>query len=119
LNIFLAFFDLNIQRYFKRRKEGVCVREEAIDWCIYRVIADGDARTTHEVIYCTHFESSVVESSLRRLVHAGLVTQINDLICLVPFQETVMYGQVREDVKCPVYLENGMIKVKKDQESTN
>jgi hypothetical protein len=114
-----VFFGLYIQRYFRGGKEGVRVREEAIDWCIYRMIADGDAKTTLEIINCTHFESSLVESSLQRLIRAGLVMQVHGLLCVVPYHAMLMHNQIREDADGSVYLETGVIKVKKYQESAN
>jgi hypothetical protein len=93
------------------------VRDEEIDWCIYRLIADKDAMTVSGVIACSWLESSIVEASLRRLIRAGLIAQIQDRLSLLSFQETLIQQQLQED-QSPVYLEEGVIKVKFERENT-
>jgi Mn-dependent DtxR family transcriptional regulator len=93
------------------------VREEEIDWCIYRLVADKDAMTVSEIITCTQLESSIVKSSLQRLIRARLIARVQDRLCLLSFQETLIHRQLQEDAS-PVYLEDGVIKVKFDREKT-
>jgi hypothetical protein len=114
-SLFIEFFQ---KLYRGRLKERVRVREEEIDWCVYRVIADGDAKTRSEIDTCTRFTPPVVDCSLRRLIRAGLIGQTDDLFRVLPLQQMLLSCQIREDRNSPIYLENGIIKVKKDREST-
>ncbi|MDD1678361.1 MAG: hypothetical protein LUO93_04150 [Methanomicrobiales archaeon] len=94
------------------------MREEEIDWCIYRIIADGDAKTRDTIGGCTRFELSVIEVSVHRLMQAGLIGRQGDTFTILPFQQTLAHGQVREGEDSPIYLEDGIVKVKKGREST-
>jgi hypothetical protein len=93
------------------------VREEEIDWCVYRVIADGDTETVSGVIARTHLEPGVVKGSLGRLIRAGLVDQIQERIRVLPFQQTLLHNQMQMEGECIICVENGVIKVKRNQEN--
>jgi hypothetical protein len=92
------------------------VREEEIDWCIYRLIADGDAGTVSSVKTFTQFESAIVDASLQRLLRAGLIALAKDRLCVLSFQETLIQRQIQEFADSHVYWEDGVIRVKKDRE---
>ena len=92
------------------------MREEEIDWCIYRSIADGDARTRLEIIAFTRFDPSLIDVSLDRLVKAGLLTWTGENIRVLSFQEVIFQNQIQNDEESPLYLENGVIRIIKDRE---
>jgi hypothetical protein len=93
------------------------VREEEVDWCIYRSIADGDARTRLEIIAFTRFDPSLIDVSLDRLVKAGLLIQTGDYLRVLSFQESIFQKQIQSDEDSPIHLENGVIRVKKGRET--
>jgi hypothetical protein len=94
------------------------VREEEIDWCVYRVIADGDAKTLSEAIRYTHLGSAIVEASVQRLIHTGLIARTPDRLRILPFQETLIHRQIQAEADCPVYLDDGVIKLRDERENT-
>ncbi len=93
------------------------MREEEIDWCVYRVIADGDTETVPGVIARTQLEPGVVKDSLRRLIRTGLIDQIQGRIRVLPFQQTLLHNQMQREGEDIICMENGVIKVKRDQEN--
>jgi hypothetical protein len=62
------------------------VRDEEIDWCVYRLIADGDTDAVSGILDCTQFEIPVVEASLARLMRAGLITREENHLCILLFR---------------------------------
>ena len=94
------------------------MREEEIDWCVYRVIADGDAVTLVDVVHCTGYDPHVVGSSVNRLERAGLLRRSGELLTILTFQELLLCCGLRNDENSPVFIENGVVRVKKDRENT-
>ncbi len=103
------------KRYFGRGEVHSRVRDEEIDWCVYRVIADGDATILAEVISCLRCDPTVIRASVSRLIRAGLIAREGDCLSIRGFQDTLLHQQMQDD-DCPVYLDGGVIKVKNDQE---
>ena len=89
---------------------------EEIDWCIYRLLADGDATSVIEVIECLGFDPETVETSLRRLQQADLIDRSGIQLRLLSIQESLLRNQIRMDKDNPLVMENGVIRVRKKEE---
>jgi Mn-dependent DtxR family transcriptional regulator len=92
------------------------VDTEEIDWCIYRLLADGDAISVLEVIECLGFDPEVIEASLRRLQQADLIDRSGMQLRLLSIQESLLRNQIRMDEENPLVIENGVIRVRKREE---
>lgn len=93
------------------------MRDEEIDWCIYRVIADRDAGSVREGIACTGFDPSVVKASIDRLIRIGLIGQTGDVLYTLPPHGFVAKCLLQGDLNSPVFIEQGVVKLKKDREN--
>jgi Mn-dependent DtxR family transcriptional regulator len=92
------------------------VDTEEIDWCIYRLLADGDATSVIDVIECLGFDPETIEASLRRLQQADLIDRSGMQLRLLSIQESLLRNQIRMDEGNPLVMENGVIRVRKREE---
>jgi hypothetical protein len=91
------------------------VRDEDLDWEIYRAIADGKARTMADLAARGH-DPVHVEASVGRLERSLLVERRGDSVRVLSFQEAILLCQVKNEKDSPLMLENGVVRVKTDGE---
>ncbi len=91
------------------------MRAEDRDWQIYHIIADKSEITVDEVCKLTGREESIAEESLERLNRYGLISRKEDKYAANSIQAFMITAEMKRAMKdSPIYMEDGVIKVKKE-----
>jgi len=85
------------------------VRKEDIDWTVYHIISATDTITIKEISSRSGYSLDIIECAISRLKKTNLIDQENDNVRALSVQETILRCQIKDS---PIYLENGVIKVK-------
>jgi len=90
------------------------VRDEDLDWLVYRRIADTNGITADDLFACIRQDPAAVEASLKRLERYLLIERTGALIRALSLQESLVLCYCRHARNLPIYVENGVIRVKKN-----
>jgi hypothetical protein len=94
------------------------VRSEDRDWQIYHILVEKSEMTLEELCRVACTEESVAEESLERLERYRLISRKDDLWATKSLQEIILCAEMEQLMKdSPIYLENGVIKVRKESET--
>ncbi len=102
--------------YIDTGGEGVCVRTEELDWCVYRLLADGNATSVTDVIRCLGEDPGPIEASLKRLEDRDLIDRSGPDLRVLSVPESIARNQIRMDPTSPLVVEQGVIRVKRKEE---
>jgi len=91
------------------------VREEDLDWTIYHRIALGEAGSIPELIEITRLDEGVIRASIQRLVRYLLIRQEGENVHPMGIEEMLLSCRIRYTEDLPVTIENGVIKIKKQE----
>ncbi|HJJ55669.1 MAG TPA: hypothetical protein O0X99_01695 [Methanocorpusculum sp.] len=86
---------------------------EDIDWDIYHILVYNQPITISELITKSKYTHDVVNESILRLKKYGLIKIIDDTVTPLDISEILIQNQINQDKDMSVYIENGIIKVKK------
>lgn len=89
------------------------MREEDLDWFVYRSIPENGGTTTENLMTITGFESSAVIASLERLERYLLIRRSGENVRLLSIQESLIECQCRYSEDLPFTIEDGVIKAKR------
>ena len=93
------------------------VRTEERDWQIYHIIAEKPEITVDEVCRAACTEESIAEESLERLQRYKLISRTGDSCAVKSIQEMLIAAELERLMKdSPMYMENGVIKVRNENE---
>lgn len=90
------------------------MKDEEIDWALYHMLEDGKSTKIPELCERSNLPKDTVISSLTRLEKNCLISVMGDAVHLLSLTEMMMINELKHAPKCPVYLENGIIKIKSD-----
>ena len=94
------------------------MRSEERDWQIYHILVEKSPITLDELCRMACTEEDVAEESLERLERYRLVSQEEDAWAIKSLQEIILTNEMDQMMKdSPVYMENGVIKVRKESEN--
>lgn len=88
------------------------MREKNLDWKIYHIIAARPSIAYSELVSLVESESEMIDASLVRLVEKFLIVIQEEKIRAASIQETLIGCQAKHYADSPIYIENGVIKVK-------
>jgi len=92
------------------------VRAEEYDWIIYHVITGEKNCTADEICEKSGFSRDQVDESLARLLSTHLVECRGDRYGACSFEEFLITSQMNQDPLSDIFIENGVVKVKKTAE---
>lgn len=91
------------------------MRDEDVDWKIYHLIPD-EGRTISELAEQASLDEETVRASLARLEKSRLVMVRGDTACPLSITDFIFASQLSSapaEDDCGIYIENGIIKVRK------
>jgi hypothetical protein len=91
------------------------VLDDDLDWEIYHALLEGKARTTGD-LSAAGYNPSLVEASLGRLERSHLIERTGEAVRPLSFQEAILLCRLKNDPDCPFFIENGIIRVKTEEE---
>jgi predicted transcriptional regulator len=92
------------------------VRAEDRDWQIYHIIAENSEITVDEICKMAGREEIIAEESLERLQRYGLISRKGEKCAAKSIQQILISAELERTMKdSPIYMENGVIKVRKDR----
>jgi hypothetical protein len=91
------------------------MRDEDLDWEIYHALLDETARSAADLA-AAGYNPALVEASLGRLEKSHLIERRGDAVRPLSFQEAILLCQATNDEICPFVVENGVIRVRTDEE---
>lgn len=92
------------------------MRDEDVDWKIYHLIPDGTTVPIAELAEKSCLDEETVRASLARLEKSRLVMVKGDAACPLSFTDFLFASQIENtpaEDDCGIYIENGVIKVRK------
>ncbi|KUG21399.1 MAG: MarR family transcriptional regulator [Methanomicrobiaceae archaeon] len=89
------------------------MREEDLDWLVYCQIVAG-AETGDDLAARTGQKNETIEASLVRLERYLLIERSGDTLRPLSVQESLIKCQCTYSRSLPIYIEDGVIKVKRD-----
>ena len=92
------------------------MKEEDLDWVVYHRLSQTVYSTPEEIAAETGLAVPEIENSLRRLEKSLLVGRQGTGCRLLSFQESLFACQLRYDKSVPLFVESGVVKVKKNRE---
>jgi len=91
------------------------VRDEDIDWIIYHRIPERSGITVAELAAGTGLSEDAVGASVARLCRYLLARESEGRVHVMSIQESLLECMCRHESNSPIYVENGVIKVKQDR----
>lgn len=89
------------------------MRDEEIDWALYHMLSDEKQVMIAALVKRSGLAREIVEASLSRLENNCLITVMGEAVCLLSLSDMLMLSEVLHAPDMPVYIENGVIKAKK------
>ena len=92
------------------------MRDEDIDWKIYHLIPDGTSVPIAELAEKTCLDEETVRASLSRLEKSRLIMVRGEIACPLSITDFIFASQLANapaEDDCGIYIENGVIKVRK------
>ncbi len=92
------------------------VRPEDRDWQIYHIIAEKSEITVDEICRMAGREEHIAKESLERLEKYHLISRKGETCAPKSIQEILISTELERTMKnSPIYMENGVIKVRKER----
>ncbi|MDI6720277.1 MAG: MarR family transcriptional regulator [Methanomicrobiales archaeon] len=88
------------------------MREEERDWAVYCLISGGRATTRESIVGILDLDPDTIEESLQRLEASLLIGREGAELRALSIGESIVRCQARYNDDFPVYVENGVIKVR-------
>jgi DNA-binding transcriptional ArsR family regulator len=92
------------------------VKDEDVDWRVYHLMQEQVEYTPCALAERAGLAEDIVRASLLRLENALLVSDRDGCYSVLSQSEMLIRCQARYDRYCPVVFENGVIKVRKEEE---
>jgi len=92
--------------------DQILVREEELDWVVYHRIGDDAVSTVASIAQALGCSECEIDASCRRLEKNLLIERAGEGYRRLSFVESLASCQMRYCSDMPVYMENGVIKVK-------
>jgi hypothetical protein len=89
------------------------MRNEDVDWTLFHLIPENEIPTISELIDKSGFSRDEVVSSLARLEKDCLIQVIGENVHALSINDIFMMNEVNNDAQSDIYIENGIIKVRK------
>ena len=89
------------------------MRNEDVDWTLFHLIPENEIPTISELIDKSGFSRDEVVSSLARLEKDYLIQVIGENVHALSITEIFMMHEVTSSNQSDIYIENGIIKVRK------
>jgi hypothetical protein len=89
------------------------MRNEDVDWTLFHLIPENETPTISELIDKSGFSRDEVVSSLTRLEKNCLIHVIGENVHALSITEIFMMHEVTSSNQSDIYIENGIIKVRK------
>lgn len=89
------------------------MKEESVDWVVYHFIGANGPISIEELSVAADLSGEETERSVRRLEENMLVERRDGQVRVLSFQESLLRCQLRYMDHSLVYIENGIIKVRK------
>jgi hypothetical protein len=90
------------------------VRDGDLDWEIYHALPAGEVRTVGDLVKAG-YDPAMVEVSLSRLERSCLIERTGDSVRTLSFQEAFILCCMKNDRESPFYIENGLIKLRREE----
>ena len=90
-----------------------CTRESTTDWDLYHMLTEDKPVMISELVERSGWNRDVVEASLSRLEDACLIAVMGESVSLLSLSDMLMLNEMMNAPDMPVYIENGVIKAKK------
>jgi len=91
------------------------VRDEELDWEIYHALQDPGTRSIRD-LEARGYDLCQVEASLGRLEQALLIERRGDTVHLLSIPESILLCQLKNVRDGPLFIENGVIRVRNGKE---
>ena len=88
------------------------MRDEEFDWAIYCLISRGTATTRESINDILNLDLDTIEDSLRRLEQSLLIGREGTKLRVLSISESIVCCQAKYEKDTPIYVEDGLIKVK-------
>ena len=88
------------------------VKDEDVDWRIYRIISSGNGMTEESIICKAGLPEPEVRASIARLRSYFLVDFRDGIYDILSIPEMFFRNQVKHGKEMPFVVENGVIRVK-------
>lgn len=92
------------------------VKDEDIDWLVYHALSSGGPKTEEELVQETGLASHDVTASLVRLKSNFLIDCRESSYDILSIPEMLFRCQCRYSQETPVFIEDGVVKVKKPEQ---
>lgn len=89
------------------------MKDEERDWAIYHMLTDEKPVMISELVERTGWSRDVVEASVARLETSCLIAVLGEAVNLLSLSDMLMLNEMMHAPDMPVYIENGIIKAKK------
>lgn len=90
-----------------------CTRESTTDWALYHMLTEDKPVMISELVERSGWNRDVVAASLSRLEDACLIAVMGESVSLLSLSDMLMLNEMMHAPDMPVYIENGVIKAKK------
>ncbi|MCZ0860034.1 hypothetical protein O0S10_02170 [Methanocorpusculum sp. MG] len=90
-----------------------CSSDSAIDWALYHMLTDEKPVMITELVQRSGWSRDVVAESLSRLEANCLIAVMGESVSLLSLSDMLMLNEMMHAPDMPVYIENGVIKAKK------
>ena len=90
-----------------------CTRESTTDWARYHMLTEDKPVMISELAERSGWNRDVVAASLSRLEDACLIAVVGEAVSLLSLSDMLMLNEMMHAPDMPVYIENGVIKAKK------
>ena len=90
-----------------------CTRESTTDWALYHMLTEDKPVMISELVERSGSHRDVVAASLSRLEDACLIAVVGEAVSLLSLSDMLMLNEMMHAPDMPVYIENGVIKAKK------
>jgi hypothetical protein len=92
------------------------VKDEAIDWMVYHLIAQEEGTCTETLAEKTGLEGDAIAASLGRLDRALLIERTGNQLRVLSVGEALLKCQAKYDTTLPYTIENGVVKARKTKD---
>ncbi|HJJ91011.1 MAG TPA: MarR family transcriptional regulator [Methanocorpusculum sp.] len=83
------------------------------DWALYHMLTEGKPMTIAELVKLSGWSKDIIKASLSRLENYCLIAVTDETIRLLSLPDILMMNEMRQASDISVYIENGIIKAKK------
>ena len=88
------------------------MRNEDVDWALFHMIPENGTRTIAELAEQSGFSEDEIRASLARLQKACLIHVKGEVVCALSITDMFMMNEMQH-ASSDIYIENGIIKVRK------